>query len=496
MKVRKRIAIVGGGTAGWLAALVLSSEKSRPNGEPAPDITLIESSKIPTIGVGEGTTAIFRQLLLSLGIDERKFLCETGATIKYGIRHKDWRKLGHHYDGPIDDIEAVSGQAISLYCLNKGVQAAKPHLFSKLMERSHAPFAMIEGKELAAGPYHFAYHFDQAKAGRFLRDQAKDVSNIDDTVLGVVKDTASGNVTALKLESGSEFEADIFLDCTGFKRTVIGALGAKWVSYAAELPVNRAMPFWIDLDEQEEITPYTTAWAQKSGWMWQIPTYDRYGCGYVYSDHHCSADEAQAEIESVLKKKIQPRADIKIEAGRLEESWIKNCIALGLSSSFLEPLEATSLHATIVQLSWLSHWIFNTEKSSAYNHAVAQQVDDFKDFIRLHYVTERDDSAFWFDVKRAQSQELTQKLEKWRSRFPLESDFPALPGNPPHVQRQLHIPVLDGLGLLSREAARAVLRQNPKQRSALRRAYDQLTKEHTLAASKCTPHRAWLQSLH
>ena len=289
-----RIVIVGGGTAGWLAAMMLSDVAAR-RGLPT-SVTVVESSKIGTIGVGEGSTAVFRQMLQHFGLDEMEFLAATGATIKYGIRHRDWRRLGHHYDGPIDDPHQVApGVPLDTYAVAAGRPVAQAHLFQHLLNARRAPFAMQAGRAVAAGPYHHAFHFDQALAGAWLRKMAKGITVIDDQVAGV--DTGDGGITALRLDSGQRIEADFYLDCTGFRRALITPLGAQWISYADALPVNRAMPFWVDLKDGEEIDPCTLAWAQKSGWMWWIPTQGRIGAGYVYSDAHTTPDQAKAEIE-------------------------------------------------------------------------------------------------------------------------------------------------------------------------------------------------------
>ncbi len=495
MKAPSHIVIVGGGTAGWLAALILGDAKSRPKGAAAPTITVVESSKIPTIGVGEGTTALFRQMLKHFDIDEGKFLSATGATIKYGIRHRDWRRLGHQYDGPIDDVETVVGKGLDLYAVASGKPVAEAHLYQHLMNRCRAPVAEVKGREIPAGPYHHAYHFDQALAGKFLRTQAKDVTLIDGLVDSLQRDPESGDITALQLEGGQIIEGDLFLDCTGFRRALISDMGGRWVDYADTLPVNRAMPFWIDLEPDEEIDPFTLAWAQKSGWMWRIPTQGRYGCGYVYSDSHVTPDQAKAEIETALGREIDPRNDIKIVAGRLDRAWIGNCVAVGLSSSFLEPLEATSIHGTIVQLLWLARWLEDANGRDKYNKAVAAQVDDFRDFIRLHYVSERRDSPFWQDVADSHPQIVKDRLATWSQQLPERRDFAPFPGDLPHVQEQLYTPVLDGLGLLNQRAAKEQLGQDPKRRSALRKIHDQTTRDYKRAAGQCLPHRAWLQSL-
>lgn len=494
-----RIVVVGGGTAGWLAAMMLG-DAARRGGQPCA-VTVIESSKIGTIGVGEGTTAVFRQMLQHFGIDELEFLRDTGATIKYGIRHKDWRRKGHTYDGPIDDPHLVAGlgaeNVLDIYAVSQGESVGQVHLFQHLLNRGRAPFAQVGGRLVPAGPYHHAYHFDQALAGKFLRSKAKAIAIIDDQVSEVERQPDTGDITALTLEGGARVEGDLFIDCTGFRRRLISEMGATWVHYGDVLPVNRAMPFWLNIPEGAEIDPCTVAAAQGAGWMWKIPTQSRYGCGYVYSDAHMTADQAQAEIESALGHKIEPRNDIRIDAGRLSAQWIGNCVGLGLASSFLEPLEATSIHGTVVQMMLLSTLLAKSEPKGrdAFNAACARQVDDFRDFIRLHYVSERRDTPFWRDVAASTPADLTEKLAGWAAKVPGPADFQPFPLNLPHTGHHLHVPVLDGLGLLNPQAAKSWLSARPKLRAAARLAAKSLTSEYLQASGRALGHRAFLKSL-
>ncbi|MCW1919808.1 tryptophan 7-halogenase [Rhodobacter sp. KR11] len=487
----KRIVIVGGGTAGWLAAMMLSDVAARKGWGAA--VTVVESSRIGTIGVGEGSTAVFRQMLGHFGLSEAEFLRETGATIKYGIRHRDWRRVGHHYDGPIDDPGLVTGGLpLDAYAVAAGRSVGQAHLFQHLMDKGRAPVALRGGRQVAAGPFHHAYHFDQALVGAWLRRKARGIAVIDDEVAGI--ETGAAGIAALRMVSGARVEGDFFVDASGFKRALILGLGAEWISYADVLPVNRAMPFWVDLKPGQEIPPMTVAWAQKNGWLWQIPTQERFGMGYVYSDAHIGPEAAQAEVEAALGHKIEPRRDIKIDAGRLRAPWIGNCVALGLASSFLEPLEATSIHGTITQLMMLAEWLPLPDGAARYNAAVGAQVDDFRDFIRLHYVTERRDSGFWCDVAGSLPGALQDRLDLWATRLPRPSDFAPFALGLPHLQGQLYTPVLDGLGLLSRAAARAEMADAPL-RDRTRAAHAGLVAEYTRAAGQCLPHRAWLDSL-
>ncbi|WP_127655711.1 tryptophan halogenase family protein [Alexandriicola marinus] len=500
-----RITVVGGGTAGWLSALIL-----REGGKRAGltlDLSVIESTKVPTIGVGEGTTAVFREMLRVLALDEMEFLRATGATIKFGIRHKDWRHKGHHYDGPIDDPHRVAGGPagnwLDRYCIASGKSVTEPHLFAQLMRRNRSPYARkTDGTLIPLGPFHHAFHFDQAKVGQWLRSKAGGIEHIDALVEGAERNPETGHIRALILEDGARHEADFFVDCTGFRRALIETeMGASWVGYGDRLPVNRAMPFWIDHQDGAEIAPYTLAWAQDAGWMWQIPTTERIGCGYVYSDAFLTPDEARAEIEARLGHPIEPRNDIPINAGRLDRAWIGNCVAAGLAQSFFEPLEATSIHGTIVQMMLFAQRHLPEVASGqfepeAYNADVARQGDDFCTFINMHYVSERRDTPFWRHVaETCISDEVRDLLDKWRGKTPSRGDFAPFPAGLPHVEEQLYVPVLDGLGLTRREAAKQEMSGDPRLRAHARKVTENLRSEYRRAAAQAIGHRAFLDAL-
>ncbi len=500
-----RIVVVGGGTAGWLAALILG--KTAKVKKLDLDISVIEASSIPTIGVGEGTTSVFRDLILRLDIDEFEFLRETEATFKFGIHHRDWRRLRHSYDGPIDNPQQIVGSPdgswLSQYCIASGRPVTDAHLFTYLMKRSKAPFIQRTGKPpLPIGPFHHAYHFDQALVGNYLRKKADGITRIDAVIKGAVKEGEAGRITHLVTEDGQRIATDFLIDCTGFQRVLIGReFGAKWIGYQDRLPVNRAMPFWVDHEDGAEIPPYTLAWAQRAGWMWRIPTLQRMGCGYVYSDAFLTPDEAQREIESVLGHRIEPRNDIRIDSGRLDRAWIGNCLATGLAQSFLEPLEATSIHGTVVQLllfcgSYLQAALEGHGDRDSYNMVVARQVDDFCTFINTHYVSERRDTPFWLHVADSCiGENVRERLEFWRTKTPSASDFDPFPQDYPHIGEQLYVPMLDGLGLTSRAAARAELAANPSLRKLARRMVNRLSGDFRRAVGKAPGHREFLHSI-
>jgi glycine/D-amino acid oxidase-like deaminating enzyme len=500
----ERFVIVGGGTAGWLAALMLQDAFRRKKRNFT--ITVVESSKIPTIGVGEGTTAVFRQMLKHFGLDEFAFLRETEATIKFGIRHRDWRKLGHVYDGPIDDphlvLEPQGGKPqsyLDVFSVAAGRPVKDTHCFAYLLDQHKAPYGLKDdGGFVAASPFHHAFHFDQALAGQWLRKNTRDVETIDAQVAGARRNAETGDIEAL-VTDGGDITGDFFIDCTGFRKTLITReLGGTWLSYRDVLPVNRAMPFWVDLKDGEDIPPYTLAWAQQAGWMWSIPTQTRFGMGYVYSDAFLTPDKAQVEIETALGHAIEPRNDLRFDIGRQRDAWINNCLSLGLASSFLEPLEATSIHGTIVQMMVFTtfHLARTAEDRFAYNGFAARQVDDFRDFINLHYVTERRDTPFWRHVAENNIGAATKaRLQQWQNKMPDFADFTALPGHFAHTEQQLHYPVLDGLGLLDRGVAQKQMEQEPKVRDKARIAADRLTAEYRAVAPKVLGHRAFLGML-
>ncbi|MFY8030921.1 MAG: tryptophan 7-halogenase, partial [Devosia sp.] len=352
-----RFVIVGGGTAGWITAFILRDCIARAKLDAS--VAVVESSKIPTVGVGEATTAAFHVFLRHFGIDIFEFMRSCEATYKLGIRHQDWRRKGVTYYGPIDDPHQViqpppgaPSDYLNVYAVSVGKPVQDMHMFGPLLERKKAPWTTkADGSLLPLGPFLPAYHFDQSKVGKFLKAKSVGVEVVDNVLAGVERDGESGDVTALVFEDGEKLEGDFFIDATGFrKRLIVKELNAPWVSYQNELPVNRALPFWLPVEEGQEIANYTLAWAQEAGWMWQIPTQSRYGCGYVYSDQFSTPEQAHAEVERVLGRKIEVRDDIKFQIGRLENAWIGNMLAVGLSSSFLEPLESTSIHGTIVQM--------------------------------------------------------------------------------------------------------------------------------------------------
>ena len=281
-----------------------------------------------------------------------------------------------------------------------------------------------------------AYHLDTYKVGQYLKEKAIAVSKckyIDDQVIDFKQDE-NGFVTSLKTKTGKTIKGDLFIDCTGFARVLIDKVEEnKWVSYSDNLLVDSALNFNYELEEDEEIRTYTHAWAQKYGWCWEIPTQTRMGCGYVFSSQFTDFDKAYNEISKVMKnRKIKVQREIKFKTGRLEKFWCKNVLSTGLSSAFIEPLEATSIHATIMQVTHFIENYFKREMpfkcnllQEQYNSEMTQMWDNIRDFIVYHYITPRKDTKFWIESTKKErfSPRLKNLLEMWKHRMPREVDY-------------------------------------------------------------------------
>lgn len=460
-----RIAIIGGGTAGWLAALMITKTQG-----PSHEITVVESSKIGIVGAGEGSTGYLTDIIQNntwdYGCNEGEFLRETNATVKLGIKHRDWKELGHEYIAPLDGPTSNSVGTDYLLChaLINDLPFHTASLDGKYIEKSLSSFYPAEGTEKVINMHSHAYHFDAHKVGKYFKKVCgEDVTNIDSEIVDIAVDE-TGIVTSVNLSNGQTIEADFFIDCTGFARVFAKKLGIGWKSYREHLPVNTAMPFLLPHDEDEKIDPVTIAWAQKAGWMWMIPTQDRWGCGYVFDDSFVSHGDALAEIEKTLGREIEPIRVFSFETGRSEKLWFKNCLFTGLSAAFAEPLEATSIHSTIVQLNtFVFQYLRDTREDTCneasvaiYNRVMSKMYDDFKDFLNIHYASQRTDSEFWRWMGTGEALTESSKLiiELQKSRMLRPNDLEQYPG---HAGASLYNWILVGLGYFGKKEAQREL---------------------------------------
>lgn len=375
------IVIVGGGTAGWLTALSLSNHK------PEHTYTVIESPDIPTVGVGEGTTGHFRDLIRSCGINEIDFLKKTNATLKLGIYFKGWKDGEDEYYNPIDgSVTSSENLDVSIYQMHLWKYPIdESSICGFLNRRNKTTF----NKDLSTIPLH-AYHLDSHLTAQYIKEKTN-VKTISANIKEVcVEDT---NISKLILDDGTEIFSDLFLDCTGSEKVLMSKLNNQWRSYADYLPVNSAVTFSKPHDGKYE--QVTKCEAMSSGWLWTIPKRDKFGMGYVYCDKYISDEDAIKE----LGEDVEIISKIKFNSGRLERPWMGNCIALGLSSSFLEPLQATSIHTLIVQLGLLAgRYLQETNNQSnidSYNRFVNNMVDDFMQYVNMHYSGSGLGTEFW-----------------------------------------------------------------------------------------------------
>jgi len=453
------IVIVGGGTAGWLAALILSKTKGDSH-----KFTVIESSAIGIIGAGEGSTGTLTNVIQNItgkyDCDEQDFVNSCDVTPKLGIKHVNWTGDGSSYYGPIDG-SWTSNSPLDFMFIHTLANFDKSgwHLNSDngfMIDQNRDTLSMKDGPA--------AYHFDAHKVGKYFKKVCgESVTHIDAEVKTVNLDE-QGFIKSLGLSTDTTVTGDFFIDATGFSRILMKALGVKWHSYKNNLPVDRAMPFLLDYEADETISPVTTAWAHRAGWMWQIPTLNRKGCGYVYSSEFISDDQAHEEIEKSLGRAVKPIKFIKFESGRSEILWEKNCLAIGLASAFAEPLEATSIHTTIVQLESFAKFCLSLNKEltcdpntmNMYNEKHNFMYDLLKDFLVLHYQGGRTDSEFWKYISSGKTltDHVSAIIGVCQHRVPNSSMFPGIPGA---AGWPLWSYILAGTGKLTPEIARKEL---------------------------------------
>ena len=397
------IVIVGGGTSGWMTAAGLShATRNTPT-----RITLVESEEIGTIGVGEATIPLLKLFNNFLGIDELDFIRQTKASFKLGIQFNDWTHIGHSYIHPfgsygmplgVSDFHhywlkaRAAGQVSDLGDYSINVQMARMNRYAMPVNDPSSPLSTLG----------YAYHFDASLYAGYLRGyaEARGVRRIEGRIATVQQDSESGFITGVTLYSGQEVTGDFFVDCSGFRGLLIeGALKTGYEDWSSLLPCDRAVA--VPCENVGPLTPYTRSTARSAGWQWRIPLQHRAGNGYVYSSHHISDDEAAGTLMQALDGKplAEPRL-VRFQTGRRKNAWTKNCVAIGLASGFLEPLESTSIH--LIQKAVTKLILCMPTKTipqvlrDEFNRQTRFEYEDVRDFLVLHYkATQRDDTDFW-----------------------------------------------------------------------------------------------------
>jgi tryptophan halogenase len=433
----KNIVVVGGGTAGWITALYAKKIFHDDN------ITLIESPEIGILGAGEGSTRQLIKILSYLDIGIEELIKETKCTIKTGIKFTNWSKEKDYYyhdfthEGSIFDESCFGVEddnfdfPILKYerLLNIIEKNTNSSVNDEYSDNNLLPFTPLTEGKSDKSSLHFwnkysghSIHFDARLLASFLSKLGtlRGINLIENTIVNIQTDD-NNNIIALELNDNNNIPVDFVFDCSGFARLIIGKhYNSKWQSFSEYLPMKRALPFFIDIDT-ENIPSYTEAIAMDYGWMWKIPLQHRYGCGYVFDSDYINEDQAQEEIEKFLGfKPTYPKTNEKsfvFDPGCFEEIWINNCLAVGLSSGFLEPLEATSIGQSILLLQRFfmqKHKIFSNDikTKKLFNQYYVRDTKSIVDFLSLHYTTNKDNSDFWinFDKNNKKSQNLLNNL--------------------------------------------------------------------------------------
>lgn len=419
------IVIVGGGTAGWMAAAAFG--RFLDNGRRK--ITVIESDEIGTVGVGEATIPAILNFNRMLGIDENEFMRATQGTFKLGIEFVNWGRLGESYFHPFgqygQDLHGINfhqlylreyahgdRRSISEYCMS--AMAAKRGKFGRANAAARSPVS-----ELA-----YAFHFDASLYAKFLRHHAETnrVVRREGKIVKVNRRSTDGFVESVELADGKIVAGELFIDCSGFRGLLIGdALGVGYEDWSHWLPVDRAIA--VPTANVGPPDPFTRSTARTAGWQWRIPLQHRTGNGHVYSRQFLDDDEAEAMLMANLEgEALAPPRRLRFTTGRREMSWSHNVVALGLSGGFLEPLESTSIHLIQNGISRLFGLFpdrhFNPLERDEYNRGMRDAYEDIRDFIILHYkATQRDDTPFWRYVRDMDIPEpLERKIELFKTR--------------------------------------------------------------------------------
>jgi len=409
----KTITIVGGGTAGYISALILKSRFNNLN------IKIIKSDKIGIIGVGEGSTEHWKEFLIFTNINEQELIKETDATLKCGVMFKNWNNEDYLHSVPNDLINLKFGQTLIGYQRLLSKKPKQNKLNNSLFWKNQISKNYLSNNLMPTNQY----HFNTFKLNSFLNKKSleKGISIIEDEITNVK--TKNNEIVTLNGVK-KNYTSDFFIDCTGFKKLLISKLGAKWVSYKKYLKMNEAIAF--PTEDTENYNIYTTAQAMDYGWLFQIPTYGRQGNGYIFDSNYINVDKAQQEVEKLYGKKINIAKHIKFDAGALDKVWINNCVAIGLSANFVEPLEATSIGTSIQQSFLLMHFLpmYNKQNIDFYNKQIQVIMENIRDFIVLHYKTNKKNTSFWKDIKKIELPDtLKYNLEKWKTRLPIREDF-------------------------------------------------------------------------
>lgn len=443
----RNVVIVGGGTAGWMTASYLKAAFADRI-----DVTLIESADIGTIGVGEATFSDIRHFFEFLRLEEHEWMPACNATYKLAVRFQNWREPGHHFYHPFEQLRSVDGFALTDWWLKYPTTDRFDKdcfVMASLCDTGRSP-RYLDGSlidqdfveqthdddsarstiaEYQGAQFPYAYHFEAHLLAKYLTKYGTDrgVRHVVDNVVDVALDERGWISHVVTAEHG-RVDGDLFVDCTGFRGLLLNkALGEPFISYQDTLPNNSAVALQVPLDmAREPIRPYTTATAQDAGWIWTIPLRSRIGTGYVYSRDYCEPEEAERTLRAFVGPAAadMPANHIRMRIGRTQRSWVHNCVGVGLTSGFVEPLESTGIffiHHAIEQLVRYfpaSDW--DPALRTMYNNSIGHVMDGVREFLCLHYrAAKRADTQYWRDAHtRVVPDSLAERMELWRTKVP------------------------------------------------------------------------------
>jgi tryptophan halogenase len=447
----KKVVIVGGGTAGWMTAAYLSKALNHQI-----ELSVVESPNINTIGVGEATFSTICLFFDFLGLKEEEWMPECHASYKMAIKFVNWNAESRSFYHPFQRFDTVNGRSIADWWL-KVRQPAAPFDYScftvpaicdayrsprymdgRVFDNKVSDYLRPDNSDKALIledlkiQYPYAYHFDASLLARFLSGyaQKQGVRRIADDVIDVHL-LENGHIGSIETKRNGTLAADLYVDCTGFRGLLINkVLGEPFISFSDSLLCDNAIAMQIPNDGRREgIRPYTTATALSSGWVWDIPLFQRIGTGYVYCSEFINPEQAEQEFRRHIGRKAEgcTASHIKMRIGRNRNSWVKNCVAIGLSSGFVEPLESTGIffiqHGIEELVNYFPTRQFNEELIKSYNKVIADCIDGVREFLTLHYVAStRNDTDFWKACKRDIKipEELAERLALWKHRLPTD----------------------------------------------------------------------------
>ena len=447
MKNVKSIAVIGGGTAGLIAATIL---RRRLNIK----VDVIHSKNIGIVGVGEGSTEHFKEYMEFMNISQYDIIKYCDATYKSGIMFEGWNdepylhSIISKFDKQFSQYNYVYAKQVS--------EDAKYFNYDTIWENKINKWFLGKPNEIPFGQF----HFNTFKLNEFLINLSKSmgIGIIEDDIAEVTLNK-DGEIESLT-GTNSTYTYDFYIDATGFRRMLLGKLGAKWQSYSKYLKMKAAITF--QTPDTDNYNLWTLAKAMDAGWLFRLPVWGRGGNGYIFDSDYITTEQAKAEVEKYLGHPVEIGRQFNFDPGCVDRAWIKNCCAIGLSGSFVEPLEATSIGTSIQQAFLLMHRIvnYNEDTINQYNKSFTDIMENIRDFIILHYITKKTNTQFWKDVAKIEIPEsLKSKLSMWKNKLPIDEDFSEV-SNYVLFKASNHILVMDGLDLFDREAVKQEYNSN------------------------------------